>query len=136
MARLKELVIEAENPHQLARFWADLLDEFEMRGYDQSEIQRLDAIDRTPETDPSVAVDGPGIVIFFNETTRPKTERGRIHLDLIGDSLDFEVARATRLGATIKAEREGYTVLEDPEGNEFCIQDPKAWQDPGDRDDN
>jgi hypothetical protein len=136
MARLKELIIEAENPHQLARFWADLLDEFEVRGYDESEIQRLADLGRTPETDPSVAVDGPGIVIFFDETTRPKTERGRIHLDLIGDSLDFEVARATRLGATVKAVRKGYTVLQDPEGNEFCIQETNAWQDAGERDDN
>ena len=125
MARLKEIVIDAENPYELARFWANLLDGFEIRGYDQSEIERLEAIGKTPETDPSVAVDGPGIVIFFKETTRRKTERGRIHLDVIGDSHDVEVARATGLGASIKAERESFTVLKDPEGNEFCIQAPK-----------
>lgn len=122
MARLKEIVIEAENPHRLARFWADLLDEFEVRVYDQSEIEHLADIGRTPDTDPSVAVDGPGIVIFFNETQRPKTERGRIHLDLIASSLATEVERAMILGATVKAERDGYTVFQDPEGNEFCIQ--------------
>jgi len=122
MARLKEIVLEAENPQRLARFWADLLDEFEVRRYDQSEIQRLAEIGKTPDSDPSVAVDGPGIVIFFNESKRPKTERGRIHLDLVANSLATEVERAILLGATIKAERGGYTVLQDPEGNEFCIQ--------------
>ena len=130
MARLHEIVIEAENPHQLARFWADLLDEFTLREYDQSEIERLAETGRTPETDPSMAVDGPGIVILFNETRRRMTERGLIHLDVIGDSLDGEVTRATRLGASIKAEGEGYTVLQDPEGNEFCIQDPSAREGP------
>lgn len=64
------------------------------------------------------------MTIFFNETTRPKTERGRIHLDLIGGGLEEEVERAVALGARVKAEKDGFTVLWDPEGNEFCIQDP------------
>lgn len=123
MTRIKEIVIESDNPSRLARFWAGVLGDFDLRGYDQQEVTRLASIGRTPETDPSVAVDGPGLTIFFKETSRPKTERGRIHLDLIGDSHDEEVDRAVGLGAVIKAERDGYTVLQDPEGNEFCIQD-------------
>jgi hypothetical protein len=130
MPRLKEIVIEAENPQHLARFRADLLDEFTLCEYDQSEIERLAETGKTPETDPSVALDGPGIVIFLNETRRPKTEGGHIHLGVIGDSLDGEVTRVIRLGASIKVEREGYTVLLDPEGYEFCIQGPSDGEEP------
>ena len=124
MVRIREIVIESDSPSRLARFWASVLDEFDLRLYDQDEVDRLASIGRAPETDPSVAVDGPGMTIFFRETTRPRTERGRIHLDLVGDALQAEVERVVGLGAVIKAERVGYTVLQDPEGNEFCIQDP------------
>jgi Glyoxalase-like domain len=124
MVRIKEIVIEAETPWQLARFWADALTGFEVRAYDDEEIERLASIGRTPDTDPTVAVDGPGITIFFRETTRPKNERGRIHLDLVGQARNEEVERIVALGASVKVEMDEYTVMQDPEGNEFCIQDP------------
>jgi hypothetical protein len=124
MVRIKEVVIEAETPSQLARFWADTLTGFEVRAYDGEEIERLASIGRTPDTDPTVAVDGPGITIFFRETTRPKNERGRIHLDLVGQARNDEVERIVALGASVKAEMDEYTVMQDPEGNEFCLQDP------------
>lgn len=124
MVRIKEIVIEAETPSQLARFWAQTLTGFEVRVYDEDEIARLASIGRTPDTDPTVAVDGPGITMFFRETTRPKKGRGRIHLDLVGRSRSEEVDRILALGASVKAEMDGFTVMQDPEGNEFCIQDP------------
>lgn len=124
MVRIKEIIFESEAPSQLARFWADTLTGFEVRAYDEAEIARLASIGRTPGTDPSVAVDGPGTTIFFRETTRPKNERGRIHLDLVGQARRDEVDRIVALGATVKAEMEGFTVMQDPEGNEFCLQDP------------
>ena len=71
-----------------------------------------------------MAVDGPGMTIFFQETSRPKKERGRIHFDLVGGLRRSEVDRIVALGGSIKAERDGLTVMQDPEGNEFCIQDP------------
>ena len=37
---------------------------------------------------------------------------------------DAEVARLRGLGATVRDERDGYTVMQDPEGNEFCVRDP------------
>jgi hypothetical protein len=122
--RIKEIVIEAESPSQLARFWAAILTGFEVRAYDEDEISRLVSIGRTPDTDPTVAVDGPGITIFFRETTRPKNERGRIHVDLIGEHRRDEVNRTVTLGGSVKAEMDAFTVMRDPEGNEFCIQDP------------
>ena len=44
---------------------------------------------------------------------------GQIHLDLLGDA---ELgSRLTSLGATVVRETSRFTVLTDPEGNEFCL---------------
>jgi catechol 2,3-dioxygenase-like lactoylglutathione lyase family enzyme len=56
-------------------------------------------------------------------------ERGSIHLDLYSQDPDGEVARLLALGATLyrpRAEGEDFTVLEDPEGNLFCVVDARA----------
>lgn len=59
MAQLSPIVIDCERPALLARFWAAALDGFEVRRYDDAEVARLGALGFTPETDPTVIVDGP-----------------------------------------------------------------------------
>ncbi len=59
MARLAQLVVDCRRPASLARFWAAVLDDFEIRDYDEEEITRLASIGRTPETDPCIILDGP-----------------------------------------------------------------------------
>ena len=108
MISIKEIVIEAENPPLLPQFWAQLLTGFDVRSYDPDEGERLASIGRTSETDPTVAVNDSGLTMFFLETTRPRGERGRIHLDLVGDDRNGEVDRAVSLGATIKTVADGY----------------------------
>ena len=125
MARIREIVIDALHPAALARFWAAALDGYAVRAYDAAEIERLAARGRTPETDPNVAVDGPGPTLFFQETKAAKTGRNRVHLDLAGAERAAEVGRLCALGATVRDERATYTVMLDPEGNEFCVQDPR-----------
>ncbi len=52
----------------------------------------------------------------------PKTGKNKIHLDLLGD--ENEVARLVGLGATPVDIGQGevdWTVLADPDGNEFCV---------------
>jgi hypothetical protein len=48
-----------------------------------------------------------------------------VHLDFRAESMADEVARLEGLGATLIAERSlgtlTWTVLADPEGNEFCV---------------
>ncbi len=125
MARIREIVIDALEPAALARFWAAALDGYAVRAYDEAEIARLAAMGRTPETDASVAVDGPGPTLFFQETAAPKAGRNRLHFDLVGGSRASEIQRLCALGATIRDEHETYSTLQDPEGNEFCVQDPR-----------
>jgi len=65
-------------------------------------------------------------VILFQKVPEPKVVKNRVHLDLRGESMADEVARLQALGATFIAERSlgedlRWTVMADPEGNEFCI---------------
>ena len=122
--RIKEIVIDSEHPARLARFWAAAVTEYEVRAYDDAEIARLAALGLTPETDPSVMVDGPGPTICFHQRTPPRTGRNPIHFDLVGEERRREVARLIELGASVRDEHEGYTVMVDPEGNQFCVKDP------------
>lgn len=55
----------------------------------------------------------------------PRAGKNRVHPDLHTDDRAAEVARLTALGASVLAEGNApglrWTVLADPEGNEFCV---------------
>jgi hypothetical protein len=121
MAKLDQIIIDAVRPSALARFWAALLDGYAVRAYDAAELSRLAARGLTPDSDPAVAVDGPGPTLFFQQAEEPKTARNRVHLDVAVPDRRREVERLRALGARVAREREGFTVMHDPEGNEFCV---------------
>jgi hypothetical protein len=73
MNKLKEIVIDAGHPAALARFWAEVIDGYAIRPYDDEEIARLAALGFTPETDPTVMVDGPGPTLCFQIFPGPGT---------------------------------------------------------------
>jgi hypothetical protein len=125
MARLREIVVDALDPPRLARFWAAALEGYAVRAYDAAEIARLAKQGLTPETDPAVAVDGPGPTLFFQRTEEQGPD-GPLHFDLVGSDRAAEVARLEALGATVRDVHAGYTVMLDPEGNRFCVQEPAA----------
>ena len=62
---------------------------------------------------------------LFVKVPEPKTAKNRLHLDVMADDPEAEVARLVELGATRVAEADEYgytwTVMADPEGNEFCV---------------
>ena len=123
MGKLREIVIDADHPASLARFWAAAVDGYAVRPYDEAEIARLATLGLTPETDRYVLIDGPGPVICCQLRAGPRHERNRIHLDLHTPDRVAEVARLTALGATFWYEQPNFTVLRDPEGNQFCVAD-------------
>jgi hypothetical protein len=125
MAKLREIVIDADHPASLAQFWAAAVDGYAVRSYDDAEIARLAKMGLTPETDRSVLIDGPGPIICCQLREGPRLERNRIHLDLATTERPSEVARLQRLGATVWYEESTFTVLRDPEGNQFCIADAR-----------
>jgi hypothetical protein len=62
---------------------------------------------------------------MFSKVPEPKTAKNRMHLDLMSPDPDAEVAHLIELGATRVADMNEYgyewTVMADPEGNEFCV---------------
>ncbi|WP_336207889.1 VOC family protein [Nonomuraea sp. LPB2021202275-12-8] len=122
MARFHDVVFDCAHPASLARFWAAAVDGYAVAPYDEAELARLRAngVD-DPEDDPTVLVEGGGPRLWFQRVPEPKAVKNRVHLDLLADDLDAEVARLLALGATVVSRHEDRTVLADPEGNEFCL---------------
>jgi hypothetical protein len=62
---------------------------------------------------------------LFSRVPEPKATKNRIHLDVIAHDVEAEIARLISLGAARMADREEYgyvwTLMSDPEGNEFDI---------------
>ncbi len=74
---------------------------------------------------------GVGPYLEFVRTPDVKNVKNRVHLDVRpypGDDQAAEVARLQALGATDINVGQGdvpWTVLADPEGNEFCVLTPR-----------
>jgi hypothetical protein len=131
-SRLRDIVIDCRRPSALAAFWAAVLD-YRVRPYDDAELERLrgqgilDVAD-----DPTVVIDPPddGPRIWFGLADQPMIGKNRVHLDInlrTADELDWLVslgARIVRPIGTTPGQR--WTVLADPEGNEFCAFPPGA----------
>ena len=89
--------------------------------YDDAGLARLAAVGLTPETDPTVIVDAPGPRLCFHLRRGERPTRNRVHLDIAAVDRQKEVERLLSLGATFVRERDTYSVLNDPEGNNFCV---------------
>jgi hypothetical protein len=62
---------------------------------------------------------------MFVKVPESKIAKNRMHLDLMAPDPEAEVSRLVELGATRVADMDEYgytwTVMADPEGNEFCV---------------
>jgi catechol-2,3-dioxygenase len=74
----------------------------------------------------------PAVTIWLQRVDEAKQTKNRCHPDLVVDGdVDAEVERLLALGATRadvgQTGAEGFVVLADPEGNEFCLlrSDPR-----------
>lgn len=116
--RLHHIVIDAHDLPALARFWTQAL------GW-----QILSEREREIVIGPDV---NAPVGICLMPVTDTKTVKNRVHLDLTteAEDRDAEINRLEALGAsrvTIgQTGSESWTVLADPEGNEFCVVRPKA----------
>jgi hypothetical protein len=63
------------------------------------------------------------VVLFCQKVPEPRTAKNRMHLDLRPAS-STEWDRLLALGATVREQHPEWTVLADPEGNEFCVFRP------------
>jgi predicted enzyme related to lactoylglutathione lyase len=117
--RLVNLVIDAARPEVLADFWATLLGWRAASG-DPGEVDV-----RAPETD------GCDLDLVFVPVPEEKVVKNRIHLDLASKTPSQQaelVERALELGGRHVDVGQGavpWVVLADPEGNEFCVLEPR-----------
>jgi hypothetical protein len=115
---LKDICIDCENPWLLANWWAPVLG-YRVRPHTEEDLATLRArgFDR-PEQDPYIAVDpveDDGPTVWFNRVPEAKIGKNRVHFDVFADA-DTLIAA----GARVLDRQPGWTVLADPEGNEFC----------------
>ncbi|SFI89919.1 VOC family protein [Amycolatopsis sacchari] len=108
---LAMVTVDCADPRRLAAFWCEALG---IRvEHDWGEFLVL-----TP------AREG-GVRLGFQRVPEERAGKNRLHLDLATPDPQGEVARLRGLGAEVVAEHEApgmrWTVLTDPEGNEFCV---------------
>jgi|SRR5215217_2379786 len=125
MGVINEIVFDCDKPAVLAKFWAEILDGYDVRPYDEDEIARLAALGLTPETDTTVMVDGPGPSLCFQNVDGRVYDNNRVHMDIEVTDRTAEVNRLKEAGATLDRVLPTYTVMRDPEGNQFCLVDPR-----------
>jgi hypothetical protein len=121
------VVIDCHDVHAQARWWADVLDwqlVFESDG--EVGIAPKDYEDR-PLSVAEWHTVGPALI--FLPVREGKTVKNRLHLDLaphITDDRDALIESLLARGATHAdigqdESKTSWTVLADPEGNEFCV---------------
>jgi hypothetical protein len=111
-SRIDALVIDCKDPAVLAAFWCLAL------GSHVAETQDGYVVIEHP--------DGAGCPILFQVVPEARSVKNRLHLDLRPpSSMEAEVARLEQAGAkSLHLVDEGgsfWTVMADPEGNEFCV---------------
>lgn len=126
MGKIHEIVFDCDKPSRLAQFWAALLDGYAVRSYDEAEMARLATLGLTPETDPTVMVDGPGPSLCFQNVEGRRYDNNRVHMDIAVSDRAAEVMRLLAVGAETVRVLPTYTVMRDPEGNQFCLVDVRA----------
>ncbi|MGH3398520.1 MAG: VOC family protein [Streptosporangiaceae bacterium] len=110
-SRFYQLVIDSRDPHALARFWAQVLEQPILFEDDDEVIVGADeyALPR----------------LCFVPVPEGKAVKNRLHIDLNPDDRDAEVERLLALGAARADVGQGpeatWVTLADPEGNEFCV---------------
>ena len=135
-----QVTVDSENPHTLAKWWAQTLG-WEVEPSDEEFIRGLVQAGHAQESD---TIEFEGVLVWregqairdpehperprvlFQLVPERKTVKNRLHLDIrVGDAR-YEVAeKLEQAGATVLHRgRQGpseWVTLTDPEGNEFCV---------------
>jgi catechol 2,3-dioxygenase-like lactoylglutathione lyase family enzyme len=140
-SKLGNITFDCADPRTLSYFWADVFGyphkdwPPEMRAELLSKGLTEDDLDsRGVAEDPA----GEGPRLFFQRVPEGKTAKNRMHIDVranperraTAEQLVAEKDRVVALGATVVVEfntdwgpfEDHHFVMQDPEGNEFCIQ--------------
>jgi catechol 2,3-dioxygenase-like lactoylglutathione lyase family enzyme len=109
-AVIKSVTFDCADALACAEFWAAAL------GSDVDE-------DATSDLAYVEAAGWGGPNMWFARVPEPKAAKNRMHLDLRAPAtMAAEVRRLKALGASVAEVHEGHTVMNDPEGNVFCVE--------------
>ena len=106
--RITRVTVDCANLQVMETFWAEALGYVRSTGSSSGTGGVEDPDDRDVE-------------LVFVQVPEGKTVKNRVHLDLGADSRDAEVERLVGLGARKLRAIDNWTVMSDPEGNEFCV---------------
>ena len=123
MGAIHEIVFDCEEPATLAHFWANLLEGYSVRQIDATDAALSVALGLDPTVPTTVLIDGPGPSICFQNVNGQRPDNNRVHFDVEVDERAAEVERLKQAGATVDRVLPTYTVMRDPEGNQFCLID-------------
>ncbi len=121
------VVVDCNDLHAQARWWADVLDwQLAFESDDEAAIVPRHAQDQRISAEEWTKV-GPGLV--FLSVPEGKAVKNRLHIDLAPHSTDDREALiesllargAARVDVGQDDSKVSWTVLADPEGNEFCV---------------
>jgi hypothetical protein len=111
----EQTIVDARDPVALGSWWREALG-WVVVNDEAEEFEIRPAADRLPG-------------LLFARVSDQKTIKNRLHLDFRPDDRDAEVERLLELGATrvdVGQGEQSWTVLADPEGNEFCVLASRA----------
>jgi predicted enzyme related to lactoylglutathione lyase len=115
--RLANVTIDCGDVFAQSQFWSQVL----ARPVDDGPNEFMATIARDDDASPTW---------LFLKVPEPKAAKNRMHVDFGADDRDAEVARILAIGATRVDDHDEYgirwTVLADPEGNEFCVGQPSS----------
>jgi predicted enzyme related to lactoylglutathione lyase len=107
---VKNLTFDCDDALVVASFWAAAL------GSNVDE-------ESTPERAYVESAGWGGPNIWFRRGRGAKSAPNRLHIDLRPlTTMDEEVGRLVALGATVLTPYDDIVVMQDPEGNEFCVE--------------
>jgi catechol 2,3-dioxygenase-like lactoylglutathione lyase family enzyme len=115
--RITELVLDCRDPDRLAEFWCAALG-YEVIGHEPDGLELGPPGGRFGEGPPT---------LVLARTENPRRGKLPLHLDVspAGSDQETELARLLALGARPadvgQDGSESWEVLQDPEGNEFCL---------------
>ncbi|QUQ68108.1 glyoxalase/bleomycin resistance protein/dioxygenase [Kutzneria sp. CA-103260] len=105
------VTIDCLDPRKLAEFWVAALGAEIIHEVDDGAMLVLSSPDN--------------VDIGLQQVAEPRAGKNRLHIDLGAPDRPAEVARLVALGATVGEEFKypgmAWSVLQDPEGNEFCV---------------
>jgi NTP pyrophosphatase (non-canonical NTP hydrolase) len=117
-SRITELVLDCRDPQRLAQFWCAVL------GFETIEEDEDRSVAIGPPGQPD---NGPLPILLFSVTDDPRPRKLPLHIDVnaVGATQEEELKRLLDLGARPadigQTGEESWHVLQDPEGNEFCL---------------